>query len=74
MEISLTSEIETRLNELARRTGRRADQMVQELVASYLEHEEWFKVEVEKGLASLERGEFLPHDAVGDRVQRTLHA
>lgn len=74
MEISLTSEVETRLNQLASRMGRGADQVVQELVVSYLEHQEWFKGEVEKGFASLERGEFIAHDAVGHRVKRILQA
>jgi predicted transcriptional regulator len=47
---------------------------VQELVASYLEHDAWFRQEVAKGLASLDRGESVPHDEVGRRMERRLHS
>jgi predicted transcriptional regulator len=38
--------------------------VVQELVANYLDHDEWFKQEVEKGLASLGSGKFISHEEV----------
>ena len=57
MEISLTPDVEERLNQLASQAGKGKEQVVQELIANYLEHDEWFRQEVAKGLASLDRGE-----------------
>jgi predicted transcriptional regulator len=58
MEISLAPEIEAKLARIASEAGKAADQVVQELVADYLDHDEWFKREVQKGLASLDSGNF----------------
>jgi predicted transcriptional regulator len=74
MEISLTPEMEERLSQLASQAGKGKAEVVQELVASYLEHDAWFRQEVAKGLASLDRGESVPHDEVGRRMERRLHS
>lgn len=69
MEISLRPEIEARLNRIASQDGKAADQLVQELVANYLDHDEWFRAKVGKGLASLDAGKFglEPGSATSDR-------
>jgi predicted transcriptional regulator len=59
MEISLTSEVEARLARIASGAGKAANEVVQELVADYLDHDVWFKREVKKGLASLDSGKFV---------------
>jgi predicted transcriptional regulator len=74
MEISLTPEMEGKLNQVASQAGKGAEQVVQELVANYLEHDEWFRQEVAKGLASLDRGESVSHDEVGRRMERRLRS
>jgi RHH-type transcriptional regulator, rel operon repressor / antitoxin RelB len=74
MEISLTPDVEERLNQLASQAGKGKEQVVQELIANYLEHDEWFRLEVAKGLASLDRGESVPHDEVGRRMERRLRS
>jgi len=74
MEISLTPEMEERLNQLASQAGKGKEQVVRELVAGYLEHDAWFRQEVAKGLASLDRGESVPHDEVGRRMERRLRS
>jgi hypothetical protein len=43
-----------------------------ELVADYLDHDEWFKREVREGLASLESGKFVSHEEVGRQIDRIL--
>jgi predicted transcriptional regulator len=55
MEISLTPEMEAALDRVAAQEGRPVQQLVQDLVESYLQHEDWFRLEVGKGLASLDR-------------------
>lgn len=65
MEISLAPELEARLAKIASEAGKAANQAVQELVADYIEHDEWFGREVQKGLASLDSGKFVSHEEVG---------
>jgi predicted transcriptional regulator len=72
MEISFAPELEARLNRIASETGKGPDEVVRELVASYLDHDEWFRQEVAKGLASLDRGKFVSHDAVRRQMERIL--
>ncbi|MGO9113034.1 MAG: CopG family ribbon-helix-helix protein, partial [Thermoguttaceae bacterium] len=72
MEISLAPEVEARLAGIASEAGKAADQIVQELVADYLDHDEWFKGGVQKGLASLGDGKFVSHEEVGRQIERIL--
>ena len=37
-----------------------------------MDYDEWFISEVEKGLAQIERGEVLTHEAVGARMEKLL--
>jgi predicted transcriptional regulator len=72
MEISLQPEVEARLARIASEAGKPANQVVQELVANYLDHDEWFKREVQKGLDSLDSGKFVSHEEVGRQIERIL--
>jgi predicted transcriptional regulator len=72
MEISLTPEVEARLAQIASEEGKGAGQVVQELVANYLDHDEWFRREVQKGLASLDAGRFVSHEEVRREMDRIL--
>ncbi len=72
MEISLAPEVEARLARIASEAGKAANQVVQELVAGYLDHDEWFRREVQKGLASLDSGKFVLHEEVGRQIERVL--
>jgi predicted transcriptional regulator len=72
MEISFAPEVEERLARIASDAGKAANQVVQELVADYLDHDEWFRREVQKGLASLDGGKFVSHEEVGRQIKRIL--
>jgi predicted transcriptional regulator len=74
MEISLTPEMQERLNQIASQSGKGTEELVQEVVADYLEHDAWFRHKVAKGLASLDRGESVSHDEVGRRMERRLRS
>ncbi len=74
MEISLTPELEARLARIASEAGKAANQVVEELVADYLDHDAWFKQAVQKGLTSLDDGKFVSHDEVARRIERILRA
>jgi predicted transcriptional regulator len=70
MEVSLTPEVEARLAQIASEEGKGAGQVVQELVTNYLDHDEWFRREVQKGLASLDAGRFVSHEEVRRQMER----
>ena len=72
MEISLASVLEARLARIASEAGKATNQVVQELVASYVDHAEWFKREVQRGLDSLDGGKFVSHEEVGRQIERIL--
>ncbi|HEY6348353.1 MAG TPA: hypothetical protein VI636_02985 [Candidatus Angelobacter sp.] len=74
MEIHFKPELEDKLNQIASQSGRPADQIVEELVETYVDHDQWFRQEVEKGLAQLDRGEFIEHDAVMARIDRMFRS
>ncbi len=74
MEISFTPEMEERLTQIASKAGKGTEEVVQELVANYLQRDAWFRLEVAKGLASLDGGESLSHDEVGRRMERRLRS
>jgi predicted transcriptional regulator len=64
MEISFAPELEARLNRIASKTGKGPDEVVRELVASYVDYDEWFRHQVEQGLASLDKGKSVSHEEV----------
>ena len=72
MEISLTPELEAKLNQIALQTGKEPDQIVRELVASHFDHDEWFRQEVARGLASLDSGKSVSHEEVRRQMERIL--
>jgi len=70
MEVHLTPEQEAELGKLATRKGRKANQLAQEVLGLYLEHEARFIEAVKRGLESLDRGEYVSHEEVGARIDR----
>jgi predicted transcriptional regulator len=70
MELHLTPEQEAELSKLATRKGRNANELAQEVIGFYLEHEARFIVAVKRGLESLDRGEYVSHEEVGARIDR----
>jgi predicted transcriptional regulator len=74
MEIRFSPEFEDKLRRTALERGRGPEQLVREIVQTYVEHDLWFKAEVKKGLAQLDRGEFVEHDEVMARTKRILQS
>jgi predicted transcriptional regulator len=73
MEINFSPEFQAQLNRVASESGRGAEQLVRDLVQTYLDHDQWFRKEVQKGVAQLDRGEFVAHDEVMARIERLFH-
>jgi predicted transcriptional regulator len=74
MEVHLTPEQEAKLSKLATRKGRHADELAQEVIGFYLEHEARFIEAVKRGLESLDRGEYVSHEDVAARIERLFQS
>lgn len=72
MEIHFNPDLQAKLTQRATQQGRNLDETVQDVVARYFEGEDRFIEAVKRGEAALERGEFLTHEQVGDRLRRFL--
>jgi predicted transcriptional regulator len=72
MELHFTPDKEARLNEVAVRTGKNPEQIVEEAVDRMLEYDERFVAAVEEGRASARRGDLQEHDEVVERIERML--
>jgi predicted transcriptional regulator len=70
MEVHLTPEQQHQLAELAAHRGRDTDTLAQEAISRYLAEEARFIEAVELGEAALQRGEYLTHEQVGERLNR----
>ncbi len=70
MNLHVPPELEAKLTRLAGETGRTVDQVALDLLASSMDHDEWFRAEVEKGRAAAREGRLLEHDDVAARMDR----
>ena len=70
MTLQVPPELEAKLARLAAQTGRSVDQVALDLLASSVDHDEWFRREVEKGRTSACEGRLLDHDEVVDRIDQ----
>ena len=53
---------------LAAESGRDTQALVQEAVERFVDYDEWFLREVDKGLAAAERAELVDHEEVGKLI------
>ena len=74
MEVPLAADLEAKLKRIASQAGKGPEQIVRELVANYLDHDEWFTQEVGKGLASLDQGKSVSHDEVRRQIDQILRS
>jgi predicted transcriptional regulator len=70
MNLQVPPELEAKLTRLAAATGRTADQVALDLLASSVDHEDWFRGEVEKGRTAVREGRLIDHDEVASRIDR----
>jgi predicted transcriptional regulator len=64
MEVHFKHETETKLNELAQRTRRGADELLEEAVEHLVAYNEWFERKVKDSQAVVARGETVPDEKV----------
>ena len=72
MEVHFKPELEAKLTQSAAQKGRNPDELVQDVLAQYFEEETRYAEAVKRGEDALQRGEYLTHEQVGERLQRFL--
>ena len=72
MNVSLDPAVQAKLQRLAAESGRDAEVLAREAIERFVNYDEWFINEVEKGLAQIDRGEVLTHEQVGARIEKLL--
>ena len=70
MNLQVPPELEAKLARLAAETGRTVDQVAPDLLASSVNHDEWFRQEVEKGRVAAREGRLIDYDEVASRIGR----
>jgi predicted transcriptional regulator len=64
MDVPLNPDLQAKLRRLAEQQGRASSALIVEAVERMVNYEEWFLREVDKGLATADRGELVDHSDV----------
>jgi len=70
MEVDLTPDLEAKLTRLAAEQGRDTRALVREALERFVNYDEWFVREVERGLTAADRGELIDHEEIGKLISR----
>jgi len=68
MTLTLSEDLQNRLNQIALRSGRAAESLAQEAIERFVGYDEWFVREVEKGLEAGDHGELIDHEEIGKLI------
>ena len=72
MEVHVTGELEAKLTHSAALQGCSPEQLVEDALTRYFDEEARFVDAVKRGEEAFERGEYLTHERVAQRLQRFL--
>lgn len=72
MEVNLSADLVDKLARAAERRGISSELLAREAIERAVDYDDWFVREVEKGLAQVEAGQVLSHEAVGARLDQKL--
>jgi predicted transcriptional regulator len=72
MEVNLSPDLVGKLAQAAGRRGVSAEVLIREAIERAVDYDDWFIREVEKGLAQIDAGQVLTHEAVGARLNEKL--
>ena len=72
VEIALTSEQQARLEKIARHEGMSAEEMARGAVLGLFERDEQIRSGIRRGIEQLDRGEFISHEEVKNRIETRL--
>jgi predicted transcriptional regulator len=74
MEVHFPPDVETRLQQVASANGTDPEQLVKDTVARMLENRAQFVAGVQKGIEQADRGEFVEHKDVLNRIDRLFQS
>jgi predicted transcriptional regulator len=74
MDVSLDPAVQAKLLRLAAERGRDAEVLAREAIERFVDYDEWFIKEVERGLEQIDRREVLTHEQVGEHLEKLLTA
>ena len=72
MEIHLTPDLQAKLTRIAAERGGDAELLARAAIEQFVNYDDWFLCEVNKGIAAAGRGEFLTHEEVGARLEKRI--
>ena len=72
MEVNLPPDVETKLARIANQRGIDAHTLARDAIERFVDYDDWFIRQVEKGLTQIDRGEVLTNEAVGARLEKRL--
>jgi predicted transcriptional regulator len=74
MEVHFAPDVETRLQQVAFANGKDVEQLVKDTVSRMLENQDRFVAGVQRGIEQADRGEFVEHRDVVDRIDRLFRS
>ena len=74
MEVHFPPDVEARLQQVASANGKDAEQLVRDTVARMLENQSRFIAGVQRGIEQADRGEFVEHRDVVNRIDRLFQS
>jgi predicted transcriptional regulator len=72
MEVRLQPEKEAQLAQIAAQRGLDPNELVRQVLSRYLEGDRHFIEAVNVGLAAADRGDFVEHEEVGEKLKQIL--
>ena len=72
MEVSLSPDLEAKLARIANQRGCDAEAVARDAIERVVNYDDWFIGEVDKGLAEIDQGDVLTHEAVTARLEQRL--
>jgi len=72
MEVHVSPDLEGKLTRAADRRGVSPEVLIREAIERAVDYDDWFIREVERGLAQVDTGQVLTHDAVGSRLEQKV--
>jgi len=74
MEVHFPPDVETRLQQVAIANGKDAEQLVKDTVSRMLESQSSFITGVQRGIEQADRGEFVEHKDVLNRIDKLFRS
>lgn len=74
MEVHFPPDVETQLQQVAFANGKNAEQLVKDTVTRMLANQARFISGVQSGIEQADRGEFVDHHEVVNRIDRLFHS